>query len=276
MLAALRRTMRDQVANLGLSGPATRVYRAVASGDPRIAIGNARFRRQGAPDGLPIPPSDLRFSVAGTTSISWFLEGGARAFGSIHEVLRRNGVALEGLGAVLDFGCGCGRVLRHWHAVRGPKTHGCDYDPRLVDWCNKNLNFAEVRVNQLVPPLPYDNAEFDLVYALSVFTHLTEDLQRPWLLELTRILKPSGLLILTTHGESYAERLNASELARFARGELVVKNNVKAPGTIACSAYHPAAYVRGELATGLDLVEHVPDGAAGNPHQDLYLFRKPA
>src|SRR5487761_793641 len=130
MLAALRRTMRDQVANLGLSGPATRVYRAVASGDPRIAIGNARFRRQGAPDGLPIPPSDLRFSVAGTTSISWFLEGGARAFGSIHEVLRRNGVALEGLGAVL-----------------GPKAHGSDYDSRLVDWCNKNLNFAEVRVN---------------------------------------------------------------------------------------------------------------------------------
>src|SRR5450631_4190233 len=130
MLAALRRTVRDQVVNLGLSEPATRVYRALSAGDPRNALGNARYRRNGAPDGLPIPPASLRFAVAGTASISWFLEAGALAFDSNRETLARNGVAVEKLGSVLDFGCGCGRVLRRWHSVAGPTVSGCDYNPR--------------------------------------------------------------------------------------------------------------------------------------------------
>jgi hypothetical protein len=80
---------------------------------------------------------------------------------------------------------------------------------------------------------------------------------------------------LSTHGESYVHRLNGSESRQFAGGRLVVKNNLKAPGSNSCSAYHPLAYVREELTRGLELVEHVPQGAKGNPHQDLYVLRKP-
>lgn len=276
MLAGLRRTVRDQVVNLGFAEPANRIYRAVASSDPRIAVANARYRRDGAPDRLPIPPSDLRFLVAGSASISWFLEGGALAFESTVEALRRKGFAIEQLGAVLDFGCGCGRVLRNWNSVKGPRVSGCDLNPRLVEWTRTNLPFAEVRVNQLAPPLPYLNEEFGLVYALSVFTHLTEELQAPWMNELARILKPKGFVVFSTHGISYSQRLNDFERQRFARGELVVKNNLKAPGSNTCAAYHPAAYVRDHLTAGLELVDHIHEGARGNPHQDLYVFRKPA
>jgi hypothetical protein len=69
--------------------------------------------------------------------------------------------------------------------------------------------------------------------------------------------------------------LNNGERRQFASGRLVVKNNVKAPGSNTCSAYHPLAYVREALTPGLELVEHVPQGAKGNPHQDLYVLRKP-
>jgi SAM-dependent methyltransferase len=276
VLASLRRTLRDQVLNRGLSRPATRLYRAVAGSDPRIVLGNARYRREGAPDGLPLPPADLRFLVAGTTSISWFLEAGALAFESIREILARNETGIEKLPAVLDFGCGCGRVLRQWNSIEGPRISGCDYNARLVEWCRENLPFADARVNQLAPPLPYRDAEFDLVYALSVFTHLTDDLQLPWMVELARIVKPNGSIVFTTHGASYSQRLNTVERSRFDRGELVVKNNVSEPGSNACSAYHPLEYVREHLAAGLDLVDFTPTGARGNPHQDLYLVRKPA
>lgn len=276
MLAGLRRTVRDQVVNLGLADPATRLIRAVSSSDPRIAVSNSRYRRRGAPDGLPIPPADLRFLVAGSASIAWFLELGALGFDSIRDALARNGVKVEELGSILDFGCGCGRVLRRWHSVGGPQANGSDYNPRLVEWCSANLTFADVQVNQLEPPLPYANAEFDLVYALSVFSHLTENLQAPWMSELARIVKPAGFVVFSTHGESYAQRLNGAERRRFDGGGLVVKNNVKAPGSNTCSAYHPPAYVREHLANGLELVDHLPEGAKGNPHQDLYLFRRPA
>jgi SAM-dependent methyltransferase len=197
------------------------------------------------------------------------------AFESIKSALQRNGVAIGDLDAVLDFGCGCGRVLRCWNSVQGPRPNGCDYNPRLVDWCRSNLPFADARVNQLAPPLAYRDGEFDLVYAFSVFTHLTEDLQLAWMSELARITKPGGFVLFSTHGGSYSERLDTSELRRFEGGELIVKNNMKAPGSNTCSAYHPPIYVNNQLAKGLDPVDHVPQGARGNPHQDLYLFRKP-
>jgi hypothetical protein len=93
--------------------------------------------------------------------------------------------------------------------------------------------------------------------------------------ELSRVLKPGGYILLSTHGESYSDRLNEGERRQFASGRLVVKNDVKAPGTNMCAAYHPPEYVREELGRGLELVEHVPQGAKGNPHQDLYVLCKP-
>ena len=54
-----------------------------------------------------------------------------------------------------------------------------------------------------------------------------------------------------------------------------MKNEVKAPGSNTCSAYHPLAYVRDHLSVGLELVDFQPLGARGNPHQDLYVLHKP-
>ena len=67
-----------------------------------------------------------------------------------------------------------------------------------------------------------------------------------------------------------------AEPLRFAAGELVAKNNLRSPGSSTCAAYHPFAYVRDHLASGLELIEFVPEGAKGNPRQDLYVLRKPA
>jgi glycosyltransferase involved in cell wall biosynthesis/SAM-dependent methyltransferase len=275
MLTAVRRSLRDQVSSLGLSGPAARVVRAISSSDPRTVLSNARYRRRGAPDGLPVPPADLVFLVAGTTSISWFLQGGALAAETIREAMARRGVAIEELGAILDFGCGCGRVLRHWNDLPRGRVFGTDYSPKLIEWCRQNLPFADVGTNHLEPPLAYGDSSFDLVYAFSVLTHLTHELQVPWLRELSRIIRPGGHLLISTHGEAYAARLSPDESKRFAAGELVVKNNLNAPGSNTCAAYHPFAYVRDRLASGLELVEFVPTGARGNPRQDLYVLRKP-
>ena len=178
---------------------------------------------------------------------------------------------LETLGSLLDFGCGCGRVTRWWHDLDA-EVYGSDADARAVDWCRANLRFGHFAANGLAPPLRYDDASFDLVYAFSVLTHLTEDLQRPWLEELDRVLLPGGLLVLSTHGERYLERLSPGERARFEAGELVVRWGGVA-GTNLCTTFHPRAYLE-RLADGFELLEHVPEGATGNPHQDLSVLRK--
>ena len=271
----LSRSVRDNVARLGLADGAFWLYSRAARANPRSIITNVRYRRNGAPDGLPIPPADLIFLVAGSADISWFLEAGELAAATVRDSLHRQGLEVEKLDAILDFGCGCGRVLRHWNSLTRTRVSGTDYNARLIEWCRSNLALGEFAINGLAPPLEYRDREFDVVYAFSVFTHLTTELQSAWISELTRVLTPGGLLLISTHGERYIHRLNGEERRQFAAGELVVKNNTKAPGSNTCSAYHPPVYVRERLARDLEVVDFVQEGARGNPRQDLYVLRRP-
>ena len=224
---------------------------------------------------LPVPPPRLRVEVAGTPEVEWFLESGRRQAEIVRSAADRNGAPLESAGRMLDFGCGCGRVLRHWHELDRTRVHGCDIDPRMVAWCAENLPFAQVTVNALSPPLPYEDSSFGLVHAFSVMTHLSEELQHAWLKELRRILRPGGYFLFSTLGEYYASRnrLSAAERDAFANGDLVVLYE-RSAGTSLCSAYHPPEYVRHTLARDL---EHVTFRAsADDGRHDIHLLRKPS
>jgi hypothetical protein len=78
---------------------------------------------------------------------------------------------------------------------------------------------------------------------------------------------------VTTHGQAYADRLQPDERARFDAGEIVVRREALA-GTNLCSAFHPEASLRAELTAGFEFLELVPEGATGNPVQDLTVLRK--
>ncbi|WAC48347.1 class I SAM-dependent methyltransferase [Asticcacaulis sp. SL142] len=140
-----------------------------------------------------MPPASLRVLVGGSADTHWFLNFGSSLHESLRQIMAQQHVRLEDLKSVLEFGCGCGRVLRHWAGVKGPKIHGCDYNARLADWSRNNLGFANIAINQAAPPLPYEDASFDFIYAISVFTHLSADLQVPWFQELSRVTMPGGM-----------------------------------------------------------------------------------
>ena len=233
----------------------------------------ASSERPEAPDGLPLPPPKLRTAVAGTPDARWFLESGQRAADSIRAALAAQDVAVESLASMLDFGCGCGRVTRYWSALDGVAVSGTDRNPRLVRWCSKHLPFARFQVNQLEPPLAFGDMSFEFVYALSVFTHLPLDSQHRWIAELHRVLRPGGYLLVTTHGAAYRPQLNENERRAFDEGEVVVRRPSLA-GTNLCATFHPETYIRTKLAPQFDLVHFEPEGATGNPHQDLVLLRR--
>jgi SAM-dependent methyltransferase len=226
--------------------------------------------------GLPLPPARLRTQIGPLhTDPAFFLESGHQQAELIARVLGENGVELTELRALLDFGCGCGRVLRHWSHLERTRVCGCDVDARMISWCRENLRFAEVAVNSTSPPLPYAGSTFDLVYAFSVFTHLTEESQYAWIRECGRALQPGGYLLISTLGEHYAslDRLSEHELEAFRAGELVVLYE-RSSGTSLCSAYHPPQYVRDRLARDFELVSFLP--AADDGRHDLHLLRKPS
>jgi len=224
----------------------------------RLVARNTISRVKGAPDGLPLPPGQLMFLVQGTTNVPEFLTDGRGTAQAILDVLHGSGVDIDSSMRILDFGCGCGRVIRHLHSMTGARFHGSDYNPQLIEWCQRNLRFGQFDVNGVSPPLVYEKEQFDLVYALSVFTHFPEDLQSAWLSELSRVLKPGGHLLMTAQGESFLPYLSEEERRTFRAGRLVVREQ----GTVGGNpfvAVHPPEYVKTHLPRDLALVSFVPE-----------------
>lgn len=103
---------------------------------------------------------------------------------------------------VLDLGCGAGRVTRHWINEDGTladvtRVVGTDVDPASIAWLNAHL---APPLTGIVcghrPPLPFDDGTFDLVIALSVFTHL-DVWWAEWIAEMHRLLRPGGVAVIS-------------------------------------------------------------------------------
>jgi SAM-dependent methyltransferase len=266
----LRRTALDVFDRLHLARPVVRGYELALAAKSKLEWGEPEVA-----DGLPLPPARLRAQVGPShADASFFLSSGREHSELIRDLLREAGTSVEDVDRMLDWGCGCGRVFRHWVGLPNTSVSGCDIDSRMVEWCAQHLPFADVTVTSISPPLPYGPETFDLVYAFSVFTHLTEELQRAWMAECRRVLKPDGYLLISTLGEHYAslDRLSESELQSFGNGNVVVLYE-RSAGTSLCSAYHPQQYVRDQLGAGFDYVSFRAAADAGR--HDIHLFRKP-
>jgi SAM-dependent methyltransferase len=153
------------------------------------------------PEGVPLPPVHLGARVGAThaDNLALYDEFGAE---TRDEILSRlpSDWTFEGR-TVLDFGCGAGRTLRHFvREAEVGRVLGCDIHAESVQWLQATLcPPLEVFENGEVPPLALTDGSIELIWAISVFTHLT-DHASAWLLELHRVLAEDGLLITTFNG----------------------------------------------------------------------------
>jgi SAM-dependent methyltransferase len=126
---------------------------------------------------------------------------------------------------VLDFGCGWGRVQRvFWHEVDAQNLHGVDVDFSAVAVC-RSLgvpgSFAKIEPEGT---LPFADHTFDLIYAVSVFTHLSLKSADHWMAELHRVLRPGGVLSITVESRDLLERIpKIAANPENLRGELIAR-----------------------------------------------------
>ena len=152
---------------------------------------------------------------------------------------------------------------------------GADYNERSIAWCADHIPNIRFRVNKFLPPLPFEDELFDATYNFSVFTHLSQAAQKAWAAEMLRVLRPGGLLIASTHGDFFRDRLALdNEAARYADGETVEQSNYE-EGKKWYLALHPPRYVRDELLKGFTDVRSVKIPDEYDLYQDIWVGRKP-
>ena len=145
------------------------------------------------------PPANLRYRVHGDPFIESYVGISKEQKKDLESCLAKIGKNISSFQNILDFGCGCGRTLISLKDNNSCNFFGTDIDEQAIRWCQNNLKFAKFAINQERPPIQYESGKFDLVYVISVFTHLNEELQFLWLDELKRITKSKGILLLTIH-----------------------------------------------------------------------------
>ena len=177
---------------------------------------------------------------------------------------------------ILDWGCGSMRVLRHLPKVLDSKKcqfYGTDYNPDTIKWCKKNFKKFNFALNGLSPPLPFEANSFDVIYGLSVFTHLSKKSHAEWIKELERVLKPGGILILTTHGDNFIGMLSDKERKLYEANELVIRE-LAAEGKRDFTAFHPPQYIKDKFFSHFNILHHMNAPKDIKVKQDIWVVQK--
>lgn len=237
---------------------------------PKDAIGFFHSRAFGG----PLPPPSLRSRVGNASRREFETVGQA---GSA-DVLRVFALARDPNREYprwLDFGCGCGRIARHVAgALPVARLSGVDVDAAQIRWARRHLA-GDFSTMNTAPPLPLEPQSFDVVYAISIFTHLSEEEQHAWLAEIHRVLRPGGLLIATTHAPELAPTcpgLTADDFRQLdGLGFLAVDRGGNFNER---STFHSAAYLARAWSPLFAARLHEPRGFVS--YQDLSVWEKRA
>jgi SAM-dependent methyltransferase len=235
-----RRAAARLLRRLGLAGLADEVA-------AHMAARAARAANEAWIDAHPeahMPPARLVYEVTGQALFSVYAESGLRHARAIAAACADRFAAPPR--RVLEWGCGPGRIIQHLPALLGlPASAFVGVDPNRA-----SINFARAAFADMLfqpirrdPPTGLPAGGFDLIYGVSILTHLPERAAHAWIGELHRLCAAGGLCVLTLHREGGVD-LSEAERARLAAGGLVERAGAPS-GSRAFAAYHsPAAMER--------------------------------
>jgi SAM-dependent methyltransferase len=227
--------------------------------------------------GEPMPPLDLMADAHAHCDYAAYYDRGLfQAQFYLDLFARHFDFAQPARVQIFEWGCGTGRILRHLRRLYDPAAvvlRGSDYNPAAVEWCASAFPDIPVFRNDVAPPLELAENSIDIAYCSSVFTHLSDDLCRRWIAELSRVVRPGGLISFTIAGMSFAYRYQESEKDAYRRG-IPIYREWDEVGRRDFFSWHPAQYVRRVFLSGLEELEYVSSEDSGL-NQDLWLARVP-
>ncbi len=238
-------------------------------------------------DKFPLPSTADREGYHGPRHLDWWVSGLLDAWKVVDSARRFSG---ESPGRVLELGCASGRVLRHFPLQYGAQeAWGCDLNVRHTEWIRRLLpGVARTFQNHTLASLPLEDNYFDAVCAFSVFSHI-DDFELAWIAELRRILRPGGVLYLTTHTDHTWDSMDANWpihqglsglFSDFGTFEELQNRKLPAervvfwwPHTDAYNAnvFHSNEYLRSAWGSIIPVKQIIP---RGHDYQDVVVMQK--
>jgi SAM-dependent methyltransferase len=119
----------------------------------------------------------------------------------------------KSLKSCLDYGCGPGFLMEHILNGTDGTVNGFDFSQVSVEKA-LSRNKGQARLGKIVAhnslPIPFEDSSMDLIYCVEVVEHLNDQQLHGTLIELRRLLRKGGRLIITTPNE---EDMDASKIA---------------------------------------------------------------
>ncbi len=192
-----------------------------AGGTPAAALLAAHnaLEREGGPDAMGhwmrvnclIHPDDDIFAFFANHALARnpvreYLSDGWRTLSELMVLLEGVDRPLLRMGQVLEFGAGFGRFTRHLARVLPGRLTAADVLPGTTEFLRDTFGVKSFASARDPAGLRFPG-QYDLVFVLSVFTHLPPRQWAPWLRALEGALAPGGLLVLTVHNEEFSRGL---------------------------------------------------------------------
>lgn len=181
-----------------------------------------------------------------------YLRGCQRSFTVIEETLREVSNRPVRGARVLDWGSSIGGVSILMKQAGAARVVASDVDAHALNWLAETCPDVETAKLEPDEPLPLPDRSFDIIYGISILTHIPAEMQDFYISELSRVLSDTGTLILTV--ASYAALEMTSKDGRDPR--LYPKDNAELDRVGVFFASYPDT-----LLAKMDFAEKAPYGA---------------
>jgi SAM-dependent methyltransferase len=226
--------------------------------------------------------NDFMLSSTSADHVASYRRGAVEFVGILSQSLREADREWRDIESCLEIGCGYGRIVRELRREIPPSAIS------VCDVIEEGARFAAaefgVRAVPVVSAMGADYDEsFDLIYLLSVYSHLPKHMIENNVARVSALLKPKGVLVFSTHGKQSAE------MAEIYEQYWLDKEKLKAQLERSGFFYQRYPYYYAEYgltwilaeevkkmvansAPGLEFVAHHP--LAVDAHQDVFVYQR--
>lgn len=203
-----------------------------------------------------------------------YLADGWRTLSELMLLLEAVEQPLLKTGRVLEFASGHGRFTRHLAKALGPgRVVVSDVVPGAVSFSRSTFG-VDGFLSASVPEAVQWPDRYDLVFVLSLFSHLPRSTWSRWLKVLFEAVAPGGLLVFSTHGIKAANfdqvKLDGEGFFFAASSESTAIDEQEYGTTFTSEAFVLARIAE---TVGADKLVHKAPVHFWN-HQDAYVLRK--